>query len=106
MARFETALAQLEGTAEAVAFASGMAALTATLLAATRDGKRHVVAVRPSTAAPTTSSPPACSARRSPGPPPPTWPARSARHRAGRGRDAGEPQPRPGGHRRARRRRR
>ncbi|MFU8853463.1 trans-sulfuration enzyme family protein [Micromonospora sp. SL1-18] len=47
VARFETALATLEGTAEAVAFASGMAALTATLLAATRDGKRHVVAVRP-----------------------------------------------------------
>lgn len=47
VARFETALAELEGTAEAVAFASGMAALTATLLAATRDGKRHLVAVRP-----------------------------------------------------------
>lgn len=47
VARFETALAALEGTAEAVAFASGMAALTATLLAATRDGKHHVVAVRP-----------------------------------------------------------
>ncbi|RGC67070.1 Methionine gamma-lyase [Micromonospora sp. MW-13] len=47
VARFETALAELEGTAAAVAFASGMAALTATLLAATRDGKRHVVAVRP-----------------------------------------------------------
>ncbi|NES12179.1 MULTISPECIES: PLP-dependent aspartate aminotransferase family protein [Micromonospora] len=47
VARFETALAELEGTAEAVAFASGMAALTATLLAATRDGKRHIVAVRP-----------------------------------------------------------
>ncbi|SCL15747.1 cystathionine gamma-synthase [Micromonospora nigra] len=47
VARFETALADLEGTAEAVAFASGMAALTATLLAATRDGSRHVVAVRP-----------------------------------------------------------
>ncbi|MEV1144412.1 aminotransferase class I/II-fold pyridoxal phosphate-dependent enzyme, partial [Micromonospora sp. NPDC049799] len=47
VARFETALATLEDTAEAVAFASGMAALTATLLAATRDGKRHVVAVRP-----------------------------------------------------------
>ncbi|RKN50712.1 trans-sulfuration enzyme family protein [Micromonospora endolithica] len=47
VARFETALAALEETAEAVAFASGMAALTATLLAATRDGKRHVVAVRP-----------------------------------------------------------
>ncbi|PZF87946.1 trans-sulfuration enzyme family protein [Micromonospora deserti] len=47
VARFETALADLEGTAEAVAFASGMAALTAALLAATRDGKRHLVAVRP-----------------------------------------------------------
>ncbi|WBB67353.1 PLP-dependent aspartate aminotransferase family protein [Micromonospora sp. WMMD812] len=47
VARFETALADLEGTAAAVAFASGMAALTATLLAATRDGRRHVVAVRP-----------------------------------------------------------
>ena len=40
-------LADLEGTTDAVAFASGMAALTATLLAATRDGKRHLVAVRP-----------------------------------------------------------
>ncbi|MEV1330029.1 PLP-dependent aspartate aminotransferase family protein [Micromonospora costi] len=47
VARFETALADLEGTTAAVAFASGMAALTATLLAATRDGHRHVVAVRP-----------------------------------------------------------
>ncbi|WP_428964581.1 trans-sulfuration enzyme family protein [Micromonospora fluostatini] len=47
VARFETALADLEGTTDAVAFASGMAALTATLLAATRDGRRHVVAVRP-----------------------------------------------------------
>ncbi|MEU4678158.1 aminotransferase class I/II-fold pyridoxal phosphate-dependent enzyme [Micromonospora sp. NPDC023737] len=47
VARFETALADLEGTAAAVAFASGMAALSATLLAATRDGHRHVVAVRP-----------------------------------------------------------
>ncbi|MEU8297355.1 PLP-dependent aspartate aminotransferase family protein [Micromonospora sp. NPDC048909] len=47
VARFETALADLEGTAAAVAFASGMAALTATVLAATRDGHRHVVAVRP-----------------------------------------------------------
>ncbi|MFC4020199.1 trans-sulfuration enzyme family protein [Micromonospora sp. GCM10011542] len=47
VARFETALADLEGTAQAVAFASGMAALTATLLAAGRDGRRHVVAVRP-----------------------------------------------------------
>ncbi|NJP32379.1 trans-sulfuration enzyme family protein [Micromonospora thermarum] len=47
VARFETALADLEGTTDAVAFASGMAALTATLLAATREGKRHLVAVRP-----------------------------------------------------------
>ncbi|MFI6822549.1 trans-sulfuration enzyme family protein [Micromonospora sp. NPDC050187] len=47
VARFETALAELEGTTDAVAFASGMAALTATVLAATRDGKRHLVAVRP-----------------------------------------------------------
>lgn len=47
VARFEAALAQLEGTAASVAFASGMAALTATLLAATRDGQRHIVAVRP-----------------------------------------------------------
>ncbi|MER7418202.1 PLP-dependent transferase [Micromonospora peucetia] len=47
VARFETALADLEDTTDAVAFASGMAALTAALLAATRDGKRHLVAVRP-----------------------------------------------------------
>ncbi|MFF5057221.1 trans-sulfuration enzyme family protein [Micromonospora sp. NPDC000663] len=47
VARFEAALADLEGTEQAVAFASGMAALTATLLAATRDGHRHIVAVRP-----------------------------------------------------------
>ncbi|MEU5553259.1 PLP-dependent aspartate aminotransferase family protein [Micromonospora sp. NPDC047793] len=47
VARFETALAELEGTTDSVAFASGMAALTAALLAATRDGKRHLVAVRP-----------------------------------------------------------
>ncbi|MCG5465809.1 aminotransferase class I/II-fold pyridoxal phosphate-dependent enzyme [Micromonospora sp. NPDC053740] len=47
VARFETALAELEGTAQAVAFASGMAALTATLLAAARADRRHVVAVRP-----------------------------------------------------------
>lgn len=47
VARFERALAELEGTADAVAFASGMAALTACVLAATRSGRRHVVAVRP-----------------------------------------------------------
>ncbi|MGA3527041.1 trans-sulfuration enzyme family protein [Melissospora conviva] len=45
--RFEQALAELESAAASVAFASGMAALTAALLAATRDGRRHVVAVRP-----------------------------------------------------------
>jgi methionine-gamma-lyase len=47
VARFETALAELEGCEEAVAFASGMAALTACLLASTAAGKPHVVAVRP-----------------------------------------------------------
>ena len=46
-ARFETALARLEGTEAAVAFASGMAALSACLLARVADGLRHVVAVRP-----------------------------------------------------------
>lgn len=46
-ARFETALARLEGTQAAVAFASGMAALTACLLARASEGLRHVVAVRP-----------------------------------------------------------
>ncbi|WP_018348931.1 trans-sulfuration enzyme family protein [Longispora albida] len=44
VARFEDALARMEGTAEAVAFGSGMAALTAILLASP---KKHVVAVRP-----------------------------------------------------------
>ena len=44
--RFEEGLAELEGTADAVAFASGMAALTAALLAACGE-RRHVVAVRP-----------------------------------------------------------
>jgi methionine-gamma-lyase len=46
-ARFETALARLEGTDSAVAFASGMAALSACLLARVAEGLRHVVAVRP-----------------------------------------------------------
>jgi methionine-gamma-lyase len=46
VARFERALAQLEGTEAAVAFASGMAAITACLLAARADGA-HVVAIRP-----------------------------------------------------------
>ncbi|HEY7722228.1 MAG TPA: PLP-dependent aspartate aminotransferase family protein [Pedococcus sp.] len=48
VARFESALAQLEGTDEAVAFASGMAAVTAAVLAArARQGGSHIVAVRP-----------------------------------------------------------
>jgi len=46
VARFEEALAALEGTDEAIAFSSGMAALTAVLLAL-RDRGRHIVAVRP-----------------------------------------------------------
>lgn len=46
VARFENALATLEGAAEAVAFSSGMAALSAALLAASKRG-RHVVATRP-----------------------------------------------------------
>ncbi|MEV6011136.1 PLP-dependent transferase [Streptomyces sp. NPDC051976] len=46
-ARFETALARLEGAESAVAFASGMAALSACLLARASEGLRHVVAVRP-----------------------------------------------------------
>ncbi|MFC5290189.1 trans-sulfuration enzyme family protein [Actinokineospora guangxiensis] len=47
VARFEIALARLESADEAVAFASGMAALTACLLAAKAEGRPHVVAVRP-----------------------------------------------------------
>ncbi|WP_078888304.1 trans-sulfuration enzyme family protein [Streptomyces sclerotialus] len=47
VARFEAALARLEGTESAVAFASGMAALTACLLVRHAEGLRHVVAVRP-----------------------------------------------------------
>ncbi|MFC6235974.1 trans-sulfuration enzyme family protein, partial [Leucobacter soli] len=48
VARFEAGLARLEHAEAAVAFASGMAALTAALLAfASATGKRHVVAVRP-----------------------------------------------------------
>ena len=46
VARFEQALARLEGAEEAVAFASGMAAFTAVLMAAKQRGG-HVVAVRP-----------------------------------------------------------
>lgn len=47
VSRFEDALARLEGTESAVAFASGMAALTAVLLVRSAAGLRHVVAVRP-----------------------------------------------------------
>ena len=44
--RLEEALAELERTEDATAFASGMAALTGVLLAATED-RRHVIAFRP-----------------------------------------------------------
>ncbi|WP_029145980.1 trans-sulfuration enzyme family protein [Microbacterium luticocti] len=48
VARFESALAELEHAEAAVAFASGMAATTAAILAHTgTTGKRHIVAVRP-----------------------------------------------------------
>ncbi len=46
VARFEQALAEMEGTSDAVAFASGMAAASAVLLAARAHGS-HVLAVRP-----------------------------------------------------------
>ncbi|MEV6208550.1 PLP-dependent transferase [Kitasatospora sp. NPDC051914] len=46
-ARFEQALAELEDCEQSVAFASGMAALSACLLAARAEGRGHVVAVRP-----------------------------------------------------------
>lgn len=48
VARFEVGLAALEKTDEAVAFASGMAAVTAAVLTAASAGRgRHIVAVRP-----------------------------------------------------------
>ena len=48
VARFEGALARLEHAEEAVAFSSGMAAITAVVLGlAHESGRRHVVAVRP-----------------------------------------------------------
>lgn len=47
VARFEDALAELEQTEAAVAFASGMAAMSACLLASAAEGRRHIVAVRP-----------------------------------------------------------
>jgi methionine-gamma-lyase len=45
--RFESALAELESCEAAVAFPSGMAALTACLLAAVAAGRPHVIAIRP-----------------------------------------------------------
>ena len=47
VARFEDSLAGLEETDGAVAFSSGMAALTACLIATVSSGKPHIVAVRP-----------------------------------------------------------
>ncbi|WP_432943267.1 trans-sulfuration enzyme family protein [Kribbella sp. CA-253562] len=47
VARLETALAELESADGAVAFSSGMAALTAVLLATVAAGKPHVIVVRP-----------------------------------------------------------
>ncbi|GAA1050046.1 trans-sulfuration enzyme family protein [Arthrobacter russicus] len=47
VARFETGVATLENAPESVAFATGMAALSAVLLAVVATGKKHVVAVRP-----------------------------------------------------------
>ncbi|WP_412070071.1 trans-sulfuration enzyme family protein [Rubrivirga sp. IMCC43871] len=47
VARFEAGLAAMEGAEASVAFASGMAALTAAYLAAKTDDKQHVVGVRP-----------------------------------------------------------
>jgi cystathionine beta-lyase/cystathionine gamma-synthase len=47
VARFEESLAGLEGTDGAVAFASGMAALAAVLIATRAAGRPHIVAVRP-----------------------------------------------------------
>lgn len=47
VARFEQALAALEGTETAVAFASGMAALSACLIATVSAGRPHIVGLRP-----------------------------------------------------------
>lgn len=48
VARFEEALARLEHAEEAVAFSSGMAAVTAAIVAiAHESGRRHIVGVRP-----------------------------------------------------------
>lgn len=47
VARFEQAVAELEGLPGAVAFATGMAALTAVLIATVAADRPHVVAIRP-----------------------------------------------------------
>jgi methionine-gamma-lyase len=47
VARLESAVAELEHTEQAIAFASGMAGLSAVLLATVQRGTPHVVAVRP-----------------------------------------------------------
>lgn len=47
VARFEDALATMEGADEAVAFATGMAAVCAAVLACVQAGTPHIVAVRP-----------------------------------------------------------
>ncbi|MDF2270395.1 aminotransferase class I/II-fold pyridoxal phosphate-dependent enzyme [Streptomyces coacervatus] len=48
VARFESALAKMEHAEAAVAFSSGMAAMTAAVLATMKEtGRRHVLAVRP-----------------------------------------------------------
>ena len=106
VARFEEALARLEHAEEAVAFSSGMAAMTAVLLAVAHEsGKRHVVAVRPLyggtdhllasglLGVETTYCAPRRGRRRAP-----------ARHRARRARDAGQPDARARRHPRGRRR--
>jgi len=46
VARFEHAMAELEEVTDAVAFSSGMAAITAAILAARQIG-RHIIAIRP-----------------------------------------------------------
>ncbi|GAA1958221.1 trans-sulfuration enzyme family protein [Microbacterium aquimaris] len=47
VARFEKGLAELEHGADSVAFASGMAAMTAAILTVVSPDRRHIVAVRP-----------------------------------------------------------
>ncbi|MDZ8276274.1 PLP-dependent aspartate aminotransferase family protein [Microbacterium aquimaris] len=47
VARFEKGLAELEHGADSVAFASGMAAMTAAILTVVSPERRHIVAVRP-----------------------------------------------------------